>query len=332
MVVFASYDTRDGKTDLLGIQLINLANQQTVPIADKNFRLLDASPDGKQPLVSKDSSIYVLNMDGSDALELAANVFDTFKRAIWYATGKIVFLGWEDNSRFLYEINPDGSGLKRLTQKGMRPVILFPSSGKDCYYWASGTINGSSTNIQTYWCQPTDGSPALEIKIEYPTISPVDNLTAYFFYDERMTKIESLNLEDLASGQTTQITEKFADQNYLGNRIFWSADGSLILTQISYCSSGGTDRRTCVISMDHLIFKKTGEFVTKLILPVELDWINHFEWSPDGKTLLFENIVAPGSEHYKYLYDLTNDELIDISDYFTEGLIFGRYFWVSQNP
>lgn len=69
----------------------------------------------------------------------------------------------------------------------------------------------------------------------------------------------------------------------------------------------------------------------KLVLPVESGWINHFEWSPDGKMLLFTNIVTPGGEHYMYLYDLTNDELIDISEYFTAGSIFWKYFWASQN-
>ena len=85
------------------------------------------SPDGKQiaywgPSISDVDSLSVMNADGSHRRTVGVPFYTNYER--WAPNGKIVFARIKEESESLgkltggdlYEVNPDGSGLRRLTK------------------------------------------------------------------------------------------------------------------------------------------------------------------------------------------------------------------------
>jgi len=311
--------------------LFDLDTKTSTLLAGKEYQLIGISPARKDLLLAKGNALIAMNIHSGAMIELANNLLDRRKPAVWYENDQIAFIGWEDQSRFLYKTRPEGGEPEKMTEKGMRPVRLFPSDGSEGIYWASGSITdtatGISINIQSHWRSAWDGSAPVELKIEYPNISPRAPIFAYFKDDDYSGTNLRLVIENIQNGELVIVTEKFTEKHYTGNGIFWSPSGEQLLAQAFICTSSGNST-SCGTASDFFIFSKDGKFIKKLILPETLDWINEFEWSPDEQWLLFENIVQPGRMHNKYLYNLRNDELINLSAYFPERLVFWRYFWV----
>ncbi len=312
--------------------LFDLDTKTSTLLAWKEYQLIGISPAREDLLLAKGNALIAMNIHSGVMVELANNLLDRSKSAVWYENDQIVFIGWEDQSRFLYKTRPEGGEPEKMTVKGMRPVKLFPSDGLEGIYWASGSITistkGTSTNIQSHWRSAWDGSAPVELKIEYPNISPREPLFAYFKDDDYIGTNLRLVIENLQNSEQVTISEKFSEKHYARGQIFWSPSGQQLLAQAPICVSTSSRSWSCGTASDFYIFSKDGKFIKKLILPEMLNWINEFEWSPDDQWLLFENIVQPGRMHNKYLYNLKNDELIDLSAYFPEGLVFWRYFWV----
>jgi Tol biopolymer transport system component len=95
------------------------------------------SPDGKQILYIRSSDsfgdISVMNADGSGRPSVVPLPFSPKKHATWAADGKIVFVRPRltdsyPNGGDIYAVNPDGSGLERLT-KGAS--MMWPSVSPD---------------------------------------------------------------------------------------------------------------------------------------------------------------------------------------------------------
>jgi Tol biopolymer transport system component len=87
--------------------------------------LLDWSPDGQHIVFTRESNLYLINVDGSGEKPLTT-------------TGVSHLFGWSpDGSRILFEsdgglftINPDGSGLTRLVDElGEEPTIVWLADG-----------------------------------------------------------------------------------------------------------------------------------------------------------------------------------------------------------
>ena len=313
--------------------LFDLDTKTSTLLAGKEYQLIGISPAREDLLLAKGNALFAMNIHSGVMVELANNLLDRNKSAVWYENDQIAFIGWEDQSRFLYKTRPEGGEPEKMTAKGMRPVRLFPSDGLEGIYWASGSITdtatGTSINIQSHWRSAWDGSAPVELKFGYSNISPREPLFAFFQDDDYSGTNLRLVIENIQNGEKVILTEKFTEKDYLGSGIFWSPSGEQLLAQAFICVSRNNST-ICGTASDFFIFSKDGKFIKKLILPETLDWINEFEWSPDEQWLLFENIVQPGRMHNKYLYNLRNDELIDLSAYFPERLVFWRYFWVER--
>ncbi|MHB8136061.1 MAG: hypothetical protein ACYDH1_17775 [Anaerolineaceae bacterium] len=337
-IVYEGFSIQTDQGGPTGIIYFDLTTKSSTVLFEPGYHLLGTSPNRANLLLTKDHALFAVNIGSMDIIHsravvhLADNLFDQSPQAVWYENNRIVFIGWEGESRYLYQINSAGGEPQKMTAKGMRPVMLFPSNGLEQIYWASGSVTdtatGTNTNIQSYWSSAWDGSAPVELKIDYPTISPSLPLSAFFKDDDFMGTNLRLVIENLQNGEQVLFSEKFTEKHYAGGRIFWSASGQQLLAQAYLCTPGSGI--TCGTASDFFVFSKDGKFIQKLILPEMLDWINEFQWSPDEQMLVFENIVQPGTMHNKYLYNLRNDELIDLSAYFPEGLVFWRYFWVER--
>lgn len=333
-IVYDGYSFQTDQGGPTGIVYFDLTTKSSTVLFEAGYYLLGTSPDRTSLLLIKDHALYAVNIGSlsiisSRAIEnLANNLFDQSPQAVWYENDRIVFIGWEGESRYLYQVSPAGGEIQKITQKGMRPVKLFPSNGREMIFWASGTITGNSTHLQSYWAQTWDGSPPVELAIEYPRISPHEDFTAYFPNNIPLGQEISLVIENLQNGEKIVISEKFGDKSYTGGEIFWANNGMSLIAELTICTLSATNQVRCGEAGSDYILIRDGVFISMLNLPEEVNWVNDFTWSPDDQWLFFQHIEDSGSMYKKYLYNPESDELIDLSDYFPPELFFTNVFWV----
>jgi len=333
-IVYDGFSFQTDHRDPTGIVYFDLTTKSSRVLFEPGYQILGTSPDRANLLLTKDHALYAVNIGSLSIISsqaivnLANNLFDQSPQAVWYENDRIVFIGWEGESRYLYQVSPAGGEIQKITQKGMRPVKLFPSNGRDRIIWASGTITGSSTLLQSYWAQTWDGSAPVELAIDYPRISPHEDLIAYFPSGSPLGQDTSLVIENIQNGEKTNITVYFGDKPHFGGDIFWANNGMSLLAQLSICTLSATNQVRCGEAGSDYILIRDGEFISMMDFPVEIIHVNNFVWSSDDQWLFFENIHDTWLTNTKYLYNPESGELIDLSEYFPPELFFTNAFWV----
>ena len=126
------------------------------------------SPDGKQIAYwgpSFSEGLSVMNADGSHRRTVGVPFYTNYER--WAPNGKIVFVRMSkqtDSPRDLYEVNPDGSGLRRLT-KGASLIQPY--------------VSPDGSTIAAY-ATKTDRLIALPYRGGGPTVTLLAHASQYF--------------------------------------------------------------------------------------------------------------------------------------------------------
>ena len=123
---------------------------------------MNVSPDGKRvvytvayysvPENKSNREVFVMNADGSDNKQITKTGFAE-NEAVWIKGGtKIVFLCNESGSSQLWEMNPDGTDRKRLSDydKDIEGFAFSPDEKKVLFISQVKTVNSTVINIRIW--------------------------------------------------------------------------------------------------------------------------------------------------------------------------------------
>lgn len=282
------------------------------------------SPDGKNLLfgIAKYSvadnkgnrDLFTMPASGGE-MTVLTNLEGSEFNALWRPDGKkIGFLSAKDGTVQLWEINPDGSSLKRITDiKEDITAFSYSPDGKQILFTIDVKIDKTANDIYT-------DLPKANAKI-------IDNLMYRHWdqwVDEKWSHIFIGEYSDGKVGKMIDIMEgeRFDSpmKPYAGmEQINWSPDG----TKIAYtCKKlNGKEYATSTNSEIYIydISSKTTKNLTeKGFVGYDKDPV----WSPDGKKIVWHSMATPGFEADKeriMIYDFATDSINDFSEGFDQS-------------
>jgi TolB protein len=210
------------------------------------------------------------------------------------STAQIAFVQDDGSARNIFLINPDGSGLKRLTngsglEENVQPVwspdrtkIAFTSSRNENFELF--VMNPDGSNQQRI--SPGDGAYS-----ETPSWSPDSRRIVYVASQTRGDNIAMINLDGTGYTVLTEQPGDYAEPE-------WSPDGRTI----AYLTYGATGSQ--IYLMDN-----NGKN-TRLLLGGGEEEFDSPSWSPDGKSLAYVAIIYGnnGRTSEIYIRDMTTNQ------------------------
>ncbi len=163
--------------------LVTLPDQQITPLSispDRRYLLLSARPDESHmptpdatpdtPGVGRLGKLYALNLETSALVQLAEQFtgggLASTSTAYWLPDGQVAFVAEDDQLQTaVYRIQPDGSGLTRLTSLEPSPTHwqLLPSAPPERVYWREGKVEGYAVSMGYYWWSPVSSEQTQEL-------------------------------------------------------------------------------------------------------------------------------------------------------------------------
>ncbi len=158
-----AYAPGGGPSGRSGIAIMNAdgSGQRRLPHTDYG-ELPSWSPDGKRIAFSNNLSgeglMYIVDVDGSRVVDLSR--VGEGKQVAWSPDGRSILFASErdhpDNSRDIYVMRPDGSGVKRLTRAGAETPGWFPD-GRYIVFAAAGGLGVTRADGSGVTLLPIDG-------------------------------------------------------------------------------------------------------------------------------------------------------------------------------
>ncbi|HRR57940.1 MAG TPA: S9 family peptidase [Paludibacteraceae bacterium] len=314
-------NTPQKDTDIIGKNNLKIENGRMTPEALWALgRLGDVqvSPDGTQLLygvtyysVAKNKSnreIFVINTDGSNARQITHSAKSEYA-AKWVKNGtRIAFLSAESGSVQLWEMNPDGTKRKQITNhEGGISDFMYSPDGKKILFIAD----------VKYGERTIDKHPDLD-----KATGRLINELMYRHWDEWVETIPHPFLVDYDGKKVTNKRDILAGEPYecpmkpFGGieQITFSPDSKTIAytcrkkTGKAYAESTNSDIYLYDIATDKTIKNLTESMMGYDINPV---------FSPDGTKLAWESMENDGNESDKnrlFVLDLTTGIKSDISE------------------
>ena len=274
---------------------------------------LDAQPD--IPGVGRLGELYTLDLEGGALARLAerfSSSLDAYT-ADWMPDGQVIFINEnEQQQTAIYRIQPDGSGLTRLTELAPSPTHwqLLPSPDLDHIYWRAGVVEGYTVRMGHYfWAPvgseqtPTIAWPSLEgSSVGEINLSPAGGQMAYVLHSGTLA-VYIANLDGSEARQVWSAPQNDQPTPGLAPRFFWSPDGrSLLLEQ--YRINSEPETFSVVYALYDLQSGLTSELSQEINVQ-EAPWPGALriglapQWSPSGGSVLLN--------HPDYAYPLLLD-------------------------
>jgi len=297
-----------------GIFIIDPATGTRTQIAPAGLSLQAVSPDGRQVLFNKGTSLYLQAVNATTPVLLTDRFYDEGSSAAVFLPDGLsaAFIAGENNGTMLVLYPLDGTGWKRLSPAGSNPMTVFPARENSRLFWENGSPAG-------VFISGLDGS-----SMEYlPGVS-----RAAFSSDGHWLAYEEKGADDksLLTLASVDLKTKRPQEN-IGSQILdfsWSTDGtrlSLLTLDRSDYSGQWLDVRNLVISTENMGTK---------ILPATAGMNPRAVWSPDGSSLLLTG-TQQGDNGYAVtltVMDVTSGAVRDLSQ--SAGFSDERFVYTTQ--
>jgi hypothetical protein len=284
----------------------------------------------------------VTNPDGSNQV-LLSNLLDegghqNDLNAHWFpGTDTIVFRAMGDKKTQYYIIQPDGNGLKAVTNSRVGALNILPVLYNEGIFWEEGRQDRSGIYSYGWHWSKLDGSETKKLDWLGPKISPdgrfvIDTTTIEMgsgnycsFCGFTISAIDGSNPVTIKS---TDIVKDW-DGQYppMISGYIWSPDSTKLLVQLGFCDP------VCDISK-HYIVSSSGELLSEVPPGSENFRIDNSypSLSPDGKQYIFSNWVRDDSNNYVgdklYSFDFESMQIEEVDGSFTKDVSISNYFWL----
>jgi hypothetical protein len=257
-----------------GVYLFDLDTLKTTQLLGPGWDYQDASPDGRSILVNHGAELF--RTDGS-SLTLLTDRFHAFgsNGALFLPDGRIAVILQQEGGIALAVMQADGSGTTLLSQSGLAPIDLYPSTDGLRLTWESGVCSAYNTcERQGAWL--TDlltGQSRSLTGIQHPLVAPDGVAMAYEFVPEE----DRLNLA-FASPDGVPV-RNFPLYGDILSGFAWQPQGDWLMAHLAVRSdySGKvTD------GANYLVNATTYEIRQ---MPSALLLNPRLVWSPDGESL-----------------------------------------------
>lgn len=267
---------------------------------------LDATPD--IPGVGRLGGLYTINLETSALTQLAERYtgggLATWSTAYWLPDGQILFINEDEQLQTaIYRIQPDGSGLSRLTSLEPSPTHwqLLPTAPPERVYWREGKVEGYTVSTGYYWWSPVSGEQTQELA--WPSMessglgevrfAPNGEKIAYVVHRDRL----AVYIANADGSQPRLVwSPESGDQATpgLAPNFYWSPEGRSLLLELYQMNS---DPAAAVVT--YALYDVESGQISPLpeILNIQEDvaasgsWRIGLapQWSPDGKSVLLNH-------------------------------------------
>ena len=216
-----------------------------------------------------------------------ADVYPIFAQAP--TTPKIAFMTARNKNRDIYLINPDGSGMERITHHpGMDVGPKWSPTGEQILFesdrdrvrlsWDLYLMDADGSNVRRIFAKSKDRRSAVW--------SPDGKQIAYNRWEQGIYYI-----------YIAPIDGKKEERVIIGSQPSWSPDGR----EIAFIEGGTRDPKR--ISILNVRTRKHKFFFP----PKAPDWVRHVAWAPTGDKLAFSWNRVPGGLNTETIYVVNRD-------------------------
>jgi WD40 repeat protein len=205
------------------------------------------SPDGQWLAYASDDRIFVSRVDGSSVRQLTTE--GTSRGPRWSPDGStIAFYASRAGSLQIWTIEPDGSGLRQVTDQPDTVGLYFPVWSRDGRMITASSFEGRSfiIDVTRPWKEQTPAS--------LPPLTEAGTSFVAWAWNQAGTKLAGWQLRadgsfagvliyDQSTGRYSRVTDFGAYPAWVGDaRLLFSSNGKLFITEVE----GGEPRELAI--------------------------------------------------------------------------------------
>ncbi len=268
------------------------------------------------------SELFVMNIDGSDKKQLTVTAANE-SNPQWIENGKrIAFLGNETGTAQIWTINPDGSGMKRISDiEGGIDGFIFSPNGARLLFHKNVKIN--KTTVDNYPDLPKNTGRVIDDLMYKHWDTWVDEVPHTFIADVSGNKIT--NIKDLLEGEPYEAPVlPFGGIEQLA----WHPDGDKVV----YTSKRKVGREYAESTNTDIFMYDIVSGETKNMSEGMMGYDMNPQFSGDGKYLAWQSMERDGYEADKnrlFILDLSTGDKKYITENYDNNV--DNFTWNSDN-
>ena len=327
-------DSNQDKQDLIGRSSIQIKDRELTPEALWSMgRIggLTVSPDSKQlvysvsyysvPQNKSNTELYTMNVDGTDNKQITKSPFSE-NSAVWIKQGtKIAYMSAESGSPQLWEMNPDGSNKKQLSnvENGIEGFLFSPDEKKVVLI---STVRVVESTAERYPDLPK-------------ATGVVVNDLMYKHWDEWKTEVPHPFVGDFDGNQVTNLIDIMAGEPYEApmrpfggtEQLAWNNTSD----NIAYTSRKKTGKEYAFSTNSDIYIYDLNSKATKNITEGMMGYDTNPQYSPKGDKIAWLSMERDGYEadqNRLFVMDITTGEKTFASKKFDSNV--DDYTWAQD--
>jgi hypothetical protein len=275
----------------LGIFTLDISSGELVQMGEEGLVLWGVSPDARRLLVSQESELLVMDVDGANPVVISEQFFQHAEAGAYWPAGEetFAFIAQQEGENGVFTSRGDGVAQRRISAAGQQAVELYPTLDSSSVLWSSGSCVAAGECIKEGLHRSRldgSGQQDLDSAIILPIASPSGEQLAFVRQDAEGNNGFYVGGPD---GEEAERIFVGAD-HYLDYA--WAPAGdwlALIATDRSHYSGRMLAHRYYLVSFPDAMVSNLEPY---------MEMASSLLWSPDGLHLIFEG-TEQGSDNFR---------------------------------